>query len=259
MGRPWPRLSSDASAIYLAVAEALRTAVPTAIVQLGAGIFDAIDGIARAAIQGATLVAGAVFDGDFGNLLGAFVDGTVVFLQSFGPATQAVIDGIYLAQQTLTAVLEAEPVILQNLSEISTDPGVSNMRRAATATSTFMLDTTSVDFVDNGAGSGSPVTTDPVGSPGPEIGGGEPDDEDEAPTDEPDPDADEDADADADEEGPAGDTETGQVEPAGDTDDDTPVNGPSASPATGPAAQSASPDTDHEPENERESGERAED
>lgn len=94
---------------YLAVQAALQTALPAAILQFGMGIFDAVDGIARAAIQGGTIVADTVLDGDFGNLPGAFVDGTAVFLQSFGPAGEALIDGTAAAQETLATALAATP------------------------------------------------------------------------------------------------------------------------------------------------------
>ena len=93
----------------VAVVLALQTAVPTAIIQLGGGFLTAIDGIARAAIQGGTIVAGAVLDGNFGNLVGALVQGTGVFLQSFVPAGQAVIDGTVAAQQTLAQALATQP------------------------------------------------------------------------------------------------------------------------------------------------------
>lgn len=161
---------------YAEVVLALQSAFPLAVVQLGTGIFDAVDAVARAAIQGGTIVADAILDGDFGNLIPAFVAGAGVFFESFGAAGQDLIDGIYLAQQTLAAALDGiappPPVLptVQELDEMPADPG--ELSFSAATTSTFTLDTSSVGTDDGGTNSGA-FTTDPIGLPDPDSDGTE--------------------------------------------------------------------------------------
>ena len=147
---------------YLAVQAALQTAVPTAIVEFGAGVVAAIDVVARAAIEGGTIVADTVLDGDFGNLPGAFVEGTAVFLASFGDAGQALIDGTAAAQETLADALAATPpsdtLESRSVAFSSAVTAVPNLSGGNVAT--FNLEPSTTTF---GAAEGDPLSTDVSG------------------------------------------------------------------------------------------------
>jgi hypothetical protein len=93
----------------LAVQSALQVAVPTAIVQFGAGIGDAIDGVVRAFITAGQLLVDAALPLDLGNLVDALVTGTAAVLGSFGQAGQDVVDGIVAAQNTIATAFAQTP------------------------------------------------------------------------------------------------------------------------------------------------------
>ena len=147
---------------YLAVQAALQTALPTAIVEFGAGVVAAIDVVARAAIEGGTIVADTVLDGDFGNLPGAFVEGTAVFLASFGPAGQALIDGTAAAQETLADALAATPPsdTLESRSAAFSSPIAAVPNLSGGNVAAFNLEPTTTTF---GAAEGDQLSTDVSG------------------------------------------------------------------------------------------------
>jgi hypothetical protein len=94
---------------YLAVRQALQVAVPQAIISVVGGAGDAIDGVLRAFIVAGQDLVDAVLSLNPGNIASALVNGTTLVLGSLADGTQAVVDGIVTAQQTLATALAAQP------------------------------------------------------------------------------------------------------------------------------------------------------
>lgn len=95
--------------IQLAIQSALLLAQPTALVQLGSGLFTAFDTISRSFIIAGQNLVDAVLSLNIGNIIQAVVGGVGGVIDGFVTGGQAVIDGIAGAQDTLVAALQARP------------------------------------------------------------------------------------------------------------------------------------------------------
>jgi hypothetical protein len=100
----------DIGQIQLAVESALLLARPVAAVELGAGLFAALDAVTRAVITAGQNFVNAVLSLNLGNIVAATVDGVRDVVTSFGTAGQDAVDGIVAAQSTLALALAERPV-----------------------------------------------------------------------------------------------------------------------------------------------------
>lgn len=95
--------------IQLAIQSALLPAQPIAAVQLGAGLFDAFDTVARALIVAGQSIVDAVLSFNIANIVTAVIDGITDVIAAFGAGGQDAVDGIVAAQTTLATALAARP------------------------------------------------------------------------------------------------------------------------------------------------------
>ena len=100
----------DIGQIQLAVESALLLAQPVAAVELGAGLFAALDAVTRAVITAGQNFVDAVLSLNLGNIVTATVDGVRDVVASFGTAGQDAVDSIVAAQTTLATALAVRPV-----------------------------------------------------------------------------------------------------------------------------------------------------
>jgi hypothetical protein len=100
----------DIGQIQLAVQSALLLAQPVAAVELGAGLFAALDAVTRAVITAGQNFVDAVLSLNLGNIVTATVDGVRDVVASFGTAGQDAVDSIVAAQTTLATALAVRPV-----------------------------------------------------------------------------------------------------------------------------------------------------
>jgi hypothetical protein len=100
----------DIGQIQLAVDSALLLARPVAAVELGAGLFAALDAVTRAVITAGQNFVNAVLSLNLGNIVTATVDGVRGVVTSFGTAGQDAVDSIVAAQTTLAVALAERPV-----------------------------------------------------------------------------------------------------------------------------------------------------
>ena len=100
----------DIGQIQLAVESALLLAQPVAAVELGAGLFAALDAVTRAVITAGQNFVDAVLALNLGNIVTATVDGVRDVVASFGTAGQDAVDSIVAAQTTLATALAVRPV-----------------------------------------------------------------------------------------------------------------------------------------------------
>jgi hypothetical protein len=100
----------DIGQIQLAVESALLLARPVAAVELGAGLFAALDAVTRAVITAGQNFVDAVLSLNLANIVTATVDGVRGVVASFATAGQDAVDGIVAAQTTLALALAERPV-----------------------------------------------------------------------------------------------------------------------------------------------------
>lgn len=100
----------DIGQIQLAVQSALLLAQPVAAVELGAGLFAALDAVTRAVITAGQNFVDAVLSLNLGNIVTATVDGVRDVVASFTTAGQDAVDSIVAAQTTLATALAVRPV-----------------------------------------------------------------------------------------------------------------------------------------------------
>jgi len=100
----------DIGQIQLAVESALLLAQPVAAVELGAGLFAALDAVTRAVITAGQNFVDAVLSLNLANIVTATVDGVRGVVASFATAGQDAVDGIVAAQTTLALALAERPV-----------------------------------------------------------------------------------------------------------------------------------------------------
>ncbi len=100
----------DIGQIQLAVQSALLLAQPVAAVELGAGLFAALDAVTRAVITAGQNFVDAVLSLNLGNIVTATVDGVRDVVASFATAGQDAVDSIVAAQTTLATALAVRPV-----------------------------------------------------------------------------------------------------------------------------------------------------
>jgi len=100
----------DIGQIQLAVESALLLAQPVAAVELGAGLFAALDAVTRAVITAGQNFVDAVLSLNLGNIVTATVDGVRDVVASFATAGQDAVDSIVAAQTTLAVALAERPV-----------------------------------------------------------------------------------------------------------------------------------------------------
>jgi hypothetical protein len=99
----------DIGQIQLAVQSALLLAQPVAAVELGAGLFAALDAVTRAVITAGQNFVDAVLSLNLGNIVTATVDGVRDVVASFATAGQDAVDSIVAAQTTLATALAVRP------------------------------------------------------------------------------------------------------------------------------------------------------
>jgi hypothetical protein len=99
----------DIGQIQLAVESALLLAQPVAAVELGAGLFAALDAVTRAVITAGQNFVDAVLSLNLGNIVTATVDGARDVVASFATAGQDAVDSIVAAQTTLATALAERP------------------------------------------------------------------------------------------------------------------------------------------------------
>ena len=99
----------DIGQIQLAVESALLLAQPVAAVELGAGLFAALDAVTRAVITAGQNFVDAVLSLNLANIVTATVDGARDVVASFATAGQDAVDSIVAAQTTLATALAARP------------------------------------------------------------------------------------------------------------------------------------------------------
>jgi hypothetical protein len=100
----------DIGQIQLAVESALLLARPVAAVELGAGLFAALNAVTRAVIIAGQNFVDAVLSLNLGNIVTATVDGVRDVVTSFATAGQDAVDSIVAAQTTLAVALAERPV-----------------------------------------------------------------------------------------------------------------------------------------------------
>lgn len=100
----------DIGQIRLAVDSALLLAEPVAAVELGAGLFAALDAVTRAVITAGQNFINAVLSFNLGNIITAAADGVRDVVASFATGGQDAVDGIVAAQTTLALALAQRPV-----------------------------------------------------------------------------------------------------------------------------------------------------
>jgi len=100
----------DIGQIQLAVESALLLARPVAAVELGGGLFAALNAVTRAVITAGQDFVNAVLSLNLGNIVTATVDGVRGVVASFGTAGQDAVDSIVAAQTTLAVALAERPV-----------------------------------------------------------------------------------------------------------------------------------------------------
>ena len=106
---PYIAAQIDVGQIQLAIQSALLPAQPIAAVQLGAGLFDALDTVARAFIIAGQDFVDAVLSFNIINIVNSVVDGVTGIVTAFGTGGQYAVDGIVAAQTTLATALAARP------------------------------------------------------------------------------------------------------------------------------------------------------
>ena len=99
----------DIGQIQLAVESALLLAQPVAAVELGAGLFAALDAVTRAVITAGQNFVDAVLSLNLANIVTATVDGARDVVASFATAGQDAVDSIVAAQTTLATALAERP------------------------------------------------------------------------------------------------------------------------------------------------------
>ena len=99
----------DIGQIQLAVESALLLARPVAAVELGAGLFAALNAVTRAVIIAGQNFVDAVLSLNLGNIVTATVDGVRDVVTSFATAGQDAVDSIVAAQTTLATALAVRP------------------------------------------------------------------------------------------------------------------------------------------------------
>ena len=99
----------DIGQIQLAVQSALLLAQPVAAVELGAGLFAALDAVTRAVITAGQNFVDAVLSLNLANIVTATVDGARDVVASFATAGQDAVDSIVAAQTTLATALAERP------------------------------------------------------------------------------------------------------------------------------------------------------
>ncbi len=107
---PYVAAQIEVGQIQLAIQSALLLAQPVAAVELGAGLFDAFDTVARALITAGQNIVDAVLSFNIGDIVTSLVEGVTDVVTSFGAAGQVAVDGIVAAQNTLATALATRPV-----------------------------------------------------------------------------------------------------------------------------------------------------
>lgn len=101
---------------YAQVVLNLQSAVPEAVIGLANHGVDAVDAVLTSWINGGQIIAGALFNGNLGDLLPAVVDAAGVVAKGFADGGQSIVDGIVFAQQTIAVALGATPAPIMALS-----------------------------------------------------------------------------------------------------------------------------------------------
>jgi len=106
---PYVGAQIEVGQIQLAIQSALLLAQPVAAIELGAGLFDAFDGVARALITAGQNFVDAVLSFNIGDIITSLVDGVTGVVTSIGVAGQDAVNGIVAAQTTLADALATRP------------------------------------------------------------------------------------------------------------------------------------------------------
>ncbi len=106
---PYVGAQIEVGQIQLAIQSALLLAQPVAAIELGAGLFNAFDGVARALITAGQNFVDAVLSFNIGDIITSLVDGVTGVVTSIGVAGQDAVDGIVAAQTTLADALATRP------------------------------------------------------------------------------------------------------------------------------------------------------
>ena len=121
----------DIGQIRLAVDSALLLAEPVAAVELGAGLFAALDAVTRAVITAGQNFINAVLSFNLGNIITAAADGVRDVVASFATGGQDAVDGIVAAQTTLALALAQRPVPIIPLAAVPNSAAASTRTAAA--------------------------------------------------------------------------------------------------------------------------------